>query len=83
MVSTAIECMVAEAQRTGARMLYSDEDKVDGGGNYLAPAFKPDWNHRLLLGMNYVCHLLFVQKCLLDETGPLSVCLGTRLERAA
>lgn len=73
LVDTALECMVAAALRTGARMLYSDEDKVDEAGRYGTPAFKPDWNHRLMLGVNYACHLLFVQKSLLDAAGPLSV----------
>ncbi|MBC7800677.1 MAG: glycosyltransferase [Gemmatimonadaceae bacterium] len=72
LVDTALECMVTAARATGARLLYSDEDKVDEAGTYTAPAFKPDWNHRLLLGVNYVCHLLFVEKALLDATGPLS-----------
>ena len=77
LVACALECMVAAARDTGGRVLYSDEDKIEASGHVTAPAFKPDWNHRLLLGVNYVCHLLFVEKALLDslpqgKAGPLS-----------
>ena len=72
LVSVAVECMVAAAQSTGADMLYSDEDKIDAAGNYSAPALKPDWNHRLMLGVNYVCHFLFVRRNVVKAAGPLS-----------
>ena len=72
LVPVALECMVSAAQTTQALVLYSDEDKINEAGNYLSPALKPDWNHRLMLGVNYVCHLLFVQKALLDKAGPLN-----------
>ena len=71
LADVALEAMVQAAQATGAQVLYSDEDKVDAGGNASAPAFKPDWNHRLMLGVNYVCHLLFVARSALDAAGPL------------
>lgn len=71
LVDVALEMMVEAALRTGARMLYSDEDKVDQAGYYLEPNFKPDWNYRYMLGVNYVCHLLFVERRLLQEVGPL------------
>lgn len=71
LVPEAIEVMVAEAARTGARMLYSDEDKVDQAGYFLEPNLKPDWNHRYLLGCNYVCHLLFVAADDARAAGPL------------
>lgn len=71
LVDVALELMVDAALRTGARVLYSDEDKVDQAGHFLEPNFKPDWNYRYLLGVNYVCHLLFVDRHALDEVGPL------------
>lgn len=71
LVDVAIEMMVREAQRTGARVLYSDEDKIDQAGYFLEPNFKPDWNYRYMLGCNYVCHLLFVGRDTLAEVGPL------------
>ena len=72
LVGAAVECMVEAALRTGASLLYSDEDKLDTSGTYIVPSFKPDWNHRLMLGVNYVCHLLFVRRTLIDKAGPLN-----------
>ncbi|MCQ8242058.1 glycosyltransferase family 2 protein [Rhizosaccharibacter radicis] len=71
LVDVAIEMMVNAAQDTGARMLYSDEDKIDQAGYYLEPNLKPDYNYRYLLGCNYICHLLFVEASLLRKVGPL------------
>ncbi len=36
------------------KLIYSDEDSLDAGGFRTEPRFKPDWNHQLLLGQNYV-----------------------------
>ena len=59
------------ASATGARLLYSDEDKIDQAGYFLEPNLKPDWNYRYVLGCNYVCHLLFVHAATLAKVGPL------------
>ena len=72
LADTALEVMVRAAQASGAKVLYSDEDKIDEAGHYSQPAFKPDWNYRLALGVNYVCHLLFVSVDALKATGPLN-----------
>ena len=71
LVDVAVEMMVDAAQATGARMLYSDEDKIDQAGYFLEPNLKPDWNYRYVLGCNYVCHLLFVEAETLRRVGPL------------
>ena len=71
MVDVALEVMVRAAEKTGAKLLYSDEDKIDPYGRFVVPAFKPDWNHRLMLGVNYVCHLLFVARPALELAGGL------------
>ena len=67
----AIEFMLEAAQCTGARLLYCDEDKIDDAGVHSEPNLKPDWNDRLLLSQNYICHLLFVDACQLRAAGPL------------
>jgi O-antigen biosynthesis protein len=72
LVDVAIEVMVRAAQKTGARMLYSDEDKIDQAGYFLEPNLKPDFNYRYLLGCNYICHLTMVETALMREVGPLS-----------
>lgn len=71
MVSRAIEYMVEAALCTGAKMLYCDEDKIDDEGMYSEVNLKPDWNYRLLLAQNYVCHILFVERAHLEKAGPL------------
>jgi hypothetical protein len=40
-----------------ARLLYSDEDKIDGRGRRFQPNFRPDFNYELFLSQNMVCHL--------------------------
>lgn len=65
----AIEFMLAAALRTGAQMLYSDEDKIDDQGVFSEVNLKPDWNYRLLLAQNYVCHLVLVERAQLDKAG--------------
>ncbi len=71
LVDVAIEMMVDAAQATGARILYSDEDKIDQAGYFLEPNLKPDWNYRYVLGCNYVCHLFFVEAATLAKVGKL------------
>ena len=67
----AVELMVAARNRTGARLLYSDEDKIDEIGAHSEPHLKPDFNPRLLWTNNYICHFLVVDAALLREVGPL------------
>lgn len=55
--------------RPAARILYSDEDKIDVQGRRYTPYFKPDWNPDLLRGQNYFCHLAVYHTALLREIG--------------
>ncbi len=71
LVDVALEVMMTAARETGARMLYSDEDKIDRTGTFMEPNFKPDWNARYVLGCNYVCHLLMVAADTARTVGPL------------
>ena len=70
LVDQALELMLFNALRTGAKLLYSDEDKIDSYGIYSEPHLKPDWNYRLLLANNYVCHLVLIHRELLIQSGP-------------
>ncbi|WP_395141319.1 glycosyltransferase [Schlegelella aquatica] len=55
----ALWCVAAAIrQRPDARVVYSDEDKIDAQGLRREPHFKPDWNPDLLLSYNYLCHLV-------------------------
>lgn len=71
LLDVAVEIMMEAAFKTGAKMLYSDEDKIDDLGRYSDPNLKGDWNYRLLLGQNYVCHFLVVEAATLRAVGPL------------
>ncbi len=51
--------------------VYSDEDKIDPAGQYVAPFFKPDWSPDLLRTVNYICHLVGVRRTIYDDVGGL------------
>ena len=53
----------------GARVIYSDEDKIDAEGNRSDPHFKPDWNPDLLQSQNYVSHLGVYAASLVRQVG--------------
>ena len=65
----ALEAMLRAQSATGARLLYSDEDKISQAGRYCEPNLKPDFNYRLLLELNYICHLVMVETALARELG--------------
>lgn len=57
-------CAMKKSEERGITpvLLYSDEDKCDGGGqNYYEPHRKPDFNLDLLLSNNYICHFLMMR----------------------
>lgn len=51
-----------------AKLIYSDEDKLDSGER-IEPHFKPDWNPTLLQAQNYICHLVALKRDLIDSVG--------------
>jgi GT2 family glycosyltransferase len=59
----------AIAEHPGARLIYSDEDKVDEQGRRHDPYFKPDWNPDLFLSHNLFCHFGVYEHALLREVG--------------
>ncbi|MDE1883225.1 MAG: glycosyltransferase family 2 protein [Rhodospirillales bacterium] len=71
----ALEIMLLAQAATGAKLLYSDEDKVERGGGFSEPHFKPDFNHRFLLDINYICHLVMVEAGVLRAAGGLDPAL--------
>ncbi len=54
-----------------ARLLYSDEDKIDDHGKRYDPYFKTDWNPDLFYSHNLVTHLAFYRSELMHEVGGL------------
>ena len=71
----ALEIMLLAQAASGAKLLYSDEDKVERGGAFSEPHFKPDFNHRFLLEVNYICHLVLVEAKTLRAVGGLDAAL--------
>ncbi len=71
----ALEILVRAARRTGAKLLYSDEDKIDAAGRLSEPHLKPDWNPRLLRSINYICHLVLVARDAIAAAGPLDAAM--------
>ncbi len=62
---------VAEAinRHPDARLLYSDEDKIDAQGMRFDPYFKPDFNYELFLAQNMICHLGVYRRELICSLG--------------
>lgn len=52
-----------------AKLIYSDEDKLDPTGHRCDPYFKPDDSPDLLYSQNYMAHLLVVQRELVEQVG--------------
>lgn len=66
----ALFCVVDAINRfPQARLIYSDEDKLDEGGKRIDPYFKPDWNPDLFLSHNLITHLGVYHRDLVQEVG--------------
>lgn len=50
-----------------ARLIYSDEDKINERGLCSGPYFKPDWNLALMRSHNLITHLAVYRRDLLEE----------------
>lgn len=51
-------------------IVYTDEDLVDASGLiYSNYRFKSDFNLEMLRHLNYICHIFFVRKSIMDEVG--------------
>lgn len=65
----ALFCICKEIER-GARIVYTDEDKVDETGlHFSTPHYKEEFNYDLFLSNNYICHLFAVESAVARETG--------------
>ena len=53
----------------GARLFYSDEDKISLRGQRSDPYFKPDWNPYLALSQNLFSHLGVFETALVRQAG--------------
>lgn len=61
---------VAVALETdGADIVYTDHDKIDERDRRFDPYFKPEWDSDLLVGQNYLSHLVVYKAALVREVG--------------
>jgi GT2 family glycosyltransferase len=66
----ALYMVAAELERhPRSDLIYSDEDKIDGGGRRHEPHFKSDWNPELFLSQNMISHLGVYRTALLRRVG--------------
>ncbi len=63
------EIALALAAHPGWQIVYTDEDKIDRHGRRFDPHRKPAWNAELLLGQNYVGHLVAYRTALVRGCG--------------
>ena len=56
-----------------AGFVYSDYDQLTEKGERVNPFFKTDFDDRLILGQNFLCHLAVVRKDLIDLVGGFTV----------
>jgi glycosyltransferase involved in cell wall biosynthesis len=63
------EIVLAIADHPDAGLLFSDEDKIDVEGRRHSPNFKPDFDPTLLLGQNYLGHLVCYRRDLVSRVG--------------
>lgn len=63
--------LIAEAinREPEARIIYSDEDKIDARGRRFDPHFKPDWDYDLFLGQNVLGRLIAYRADLARSVG--------------
>jgi len=51
------------------KLIYSDEDKIDENAKRYNPHFKSGWNPDMFFSQNYICHLVFLKKDIVDAIG--------------
>ena len=63
---------VLHAAEQGADMVYSDEDKCSADGtHFFEPHLKSDFSPDTLRAGNYICHLMSMEKALMERVGAL------------
>ena len=58
-----------EIKKSGADVLYSDQDIIDQNGHHREPLHKPDWSPDLLMSQMYIGHLLGFKRALFEMAG--------------
>ena len=65
--------VVIGIRESDAKIIYSDEDKINELGERFDPHFKSDFNFELILSHNYISHLGVYHKALIDQVGGFRV----------
>jgi glycosyltransferase involved in cell wall biosynthesis len=55
-------------EKPAVDLIYSDEDKLTDQG-FDSPILKPDWSPDFFLSNNYLCHMIFLRRKLVQEVG--------------
>lgn len=63
--------LARSVERENPDFIYSDEDKIDEGGQYVQPFFKPAWSPDTMISTMYTCHVSCVRRALVNEVGGL------------
>ena len=71
LVKSALYEIAQTIVKSGADLIYTDEDKIGVGEVYMQPNMKPDYDPDFLLSVNYICHITCIRRSLLEETGYL------------
>ena len=58
-------------QNPEAKLIYSDEDKIDEKDRRYDPHFKSGWNPDMFYSQNYISHLSVIERKLVEEVGML------------
>jgi glycosyltransferase involved in cell wall biosynthesis len=70
LAETALYFVALEINRyPKVKLIYSDEDKINGQGKRLDPYFKPDFSYDLFLGQNMISHLGVYDTALMRDVG--------------
>jgi O-antigen biosynthesis protein len=68
----ALLCVAKALQENpGAKIIYTDEDKISTNGERYDPHFKPDWNRELFYGQNYISHFTVIKSSVVSQAGKL------------
>ena len=59
------------AKNPGARIIYTDEDKINEHGVRSEPYMKGGWNRELFYAQNFLNHLTVIRRDVIDKAGPL------------
>ena len=79
----ALHCCAQALQNKHYTLLYSDEDRIEsdefGHTRHHTPFFKPGFDPDLLLGLNYICHLVVARRTAVQALyGLRSACDGAQ-----